>query len=184
MCELVNENSKEISIIKYNAKQRNPWFNSELKDLKRLRDKYYKDYKRYPSNPSFLNKFLEAKLNLQEKIIDVKRNYNSNLVEANKGNTKKLWQIANNLSKIKKEKNGDKINLLDEHGIECSNDTEVAEAFAEHYAEQGSSERLFEKPERQHRVAVEELLSQFRETDETEINKIIPARVMIILVQN
>jgi hypothetical protein len=173
LCELVNENSKEISIIKYSAKQRNPWFNSELKELKRLRDKYYKDYKRYPSNLSFLNKFLEAKLNLQEKIIEVKRNYNSNLVEANKGNTRKMWQIANDLSKIKKKKNEGKIKLLDEHGIELSNDSEVAEAFAEHYAEQGSSERLFEKPERQLRVTAEEPLSQFRETNEVEINKII-----------
>lgn len=89
------DNAKFVSVRKRSVRILKPWMTYELCCRQQFRNKLYKKVKRNPNNLNLRQRFDIYSICLKNDIITQKTNYYHNLFETNKNNTKKQWQIIN-----------------------------------------------------------------------------------------
>lgn len=90
-------NTAEVSKTLNKTSFKKPWFDLELKLLKKQRDKFYKLKLKFPDNQHFHITFTELKKALRLEIQKKKRDYYSSKVSSNIDNPKKLWSCFNEI---------------------------------------------------------------------------------------
>ena len=97
-------------------------------------DRKNKLYHIYIKKPTLENKniYINFKKWVEKRVYVAKRKYYNNLINMYSSNSKKQWQIMNNIINRKKSKN--KINKLKIDGVETSNNVAMAEAFNTYFS--------------------------------------------------
>lgn len=101
----VIDRSKFVSVRKGSVKILKPWMTYELCCRQQFRNALYKKVKRNPNNLIIRRRFDVYSLELKYDMNNQKANYYQNLFGNSKNNTKKQWQIINEVLGSKNKKN-------------------------------------------------------------------------------
>lgn len=113
---------------------KSPWITTELKKMMHLRDRLKVKAVR-SGYPNDWNNFQRARNNANNAIKNAKRSYYLKSFIACDGNSRKTWEIVNEVTGRKSEKAI--INELELEGKKLTDPTEIAEGFNKFFAEIG-----------------------------------------------
>ena len=158
------------------------WFDGEILEEIRKRDKLHKKYKNYKLEEDGVQ-YRSSRNKVQTLINTKKQKYIQNSLEENKRNSKKLWKNLKNLGLPSKIKSNSKINLNIDGKLN-SNDADIADHFNSFFSTLAA--KLVEKlPAASNRFGEKETANhykgknlqnnnfKFQEVDQTNISKIL-----------
>ncbi|XP_030762137.1 uncharacterized protein LOC115886949, partial [Sitophilus oryzae] len=94
-CFLKGTSYRDITM---NVKNNNkPWFNQDIQQAIRANDYYYKKSQLYPNNGYLKQKYQDSKKHLKNIIRNSKNEYFTRKFDQVKGNTRKEWQVLNQI---------------------------------------------------------------------------------------
>ena len=111
-----------------------PWINDSLKYDMKQRTHYFNLFKRNLISANVYNSFRNA---VTKKIRIAKQKYYDKLFDDIKNNIKKTWQTINSILSRKCNKKNQCVRSLVVDGITLSDDTDIAEAFNNHFSTVG-----------------------------------------------
>ena len=97
LCGLVHEYTTTKTRYTKNSKHNQPWFNSELRALKRKLKLYYRLRAQYPLNTQFQNDYRHVRAALRSKVYQTKSKFYSDTFAETIGNPSKMWKLTNQL---------------------------------------------------------------------------------------
>lgn len=112
-----------------------PWFNRQLKQLIKNRDKFYKLQKTYPGNIYFREVFNVYKSLAQKKILHLKKEYYSNAFLVNNANQKKMWSLIREIltNKLQNANNVIPLIELQKDNVLITDNRLVVHEFNKHF---------------------------------------------------
>lgn len=173
---IVQSNTTEKQLRVSSVSFRKPWFTREMKNLKKLRRKFYRLLVRYPHNEFYRSKFIHCKTVLGNLILSEKKSYYSNKFEENLTDPRRTWSTIYDILNLEKKKSNTVWSIFcDGHIIDDK--LEICNAFNRHFCE--ISEQLAEQlpdpnPHYFSRSPTDlQFLDIFEHTNEQEVLEII-----------
>lgn len=175
LVKIINHETKIVPINSTNSNKK-PWFNESHAHLWKLKRHYYKLSQKFPSNPFFKVKFKNFSHYLLVKLREAKKKYFYDLFAKNKSNSRKIWQITNELiNNGKKTKETDTLTLKINDTIIVDKKT-ICKHLVDHFCSVGANPVNINLPhvhEFCNRPVITEILSAFSEVNDTEISDLI-----------
>lgn len=154
-----------------------PWADLRLQKLLRLKKKFDKLRKQFPSNEYFSAKFHELRKYVKKEVDKSKKTYYSSLYKENINNSKKIWQITREILCNKKMQFKSKELELRINGKLTSNSLHVANEINNYFSTVGSLQCVnrpqYECFEFNQRTEPITMLTNFEPTDSEELKEII-----------
>ena len=113
-----------------------PWINNFIKNLIKMRENYYKLFKKNRITPEFFKHYRNF---VSRKIMEAKKTYLTDLLSDIKKNMKKTWNFLNGLIKPNKKRNNIHIKKLLINNASIDNDSDICNALNDHFASVGSN---------------------------------------------
>jgi exonuclease III len=118
LCLHVKNSTEKKTVVEDFRPYQQPWFRNELLPYLRLRDKFYKLKKNYPSNDYFKTQFFYYKHFCAKQIERDKIEFNTEKIRKSVLHPRKLWQEIGRIMHNKKtSKNNSIMALQSDHGI-------------------------------------------------------------------
>lgn len=125
---LANTSKKNV---KYCQNFKEGWFTKELLKIINERNKLYKIYKKNSTNEFLKQKLYDLKRKVRNMVHFNKKKYFENKFKSAEGNSKKIWNIINQL--INSKKVNTKFSLINELGNKITNEYEQSNMFNDHF---------------------------------------------------
>lgn len=172
LIDAVNSNTKFITL-KSSKSQKKPWYDTELKKVGKMRDKFYKLRNNFPSNTIISQKFKTYQRLFRKLIKQKKRDFYEGKFKDHSKNSKMMWKLANEVIYNRSVGGTENLSLIID-GKEITDDKTLAESFNRHFLQAGSSPIPNFAPSKIDRLVPESVnFSKFSHVSSSEIATII-----------
>jgi hypothetical protein len=172
LCNLIKNNTKKITV-PYTFTNRKPWFGLELRELMKIRNKFYKLKKKYPLNNFYNHQFKYYRNILNLKINKSKQGYYEDLVKNFSNKPAKLWNIIYEVINNQKRHYNSQIPDIHFQSKVITDSLEKSNAFNSFFTSVGANIPNNSILHNSRHVTPVNLLSDFEPTTPEEINAII-----------
>lgn len=133
--EILNKSTTKIK--QKNIKKRKEWMTAGLLTSIATRDHIYNELTKNPNDNELKEKYRIYKNKVNNLIKTTKNNYYREKLDKCKNNTKKVWEIVNDITNDQKTKNNT-INKIKVDGNIIENKKQIANEYNKHYSEIGT----------------------------------------------
>lgn len=138
LSNIIKNNTKELTYKINNTESTKPWMTKYIASNIKLRDKFYKMHKNFPSNTFFSEKYYFYQKLVLKSIRNSKRKFFKKEIDTCKNSTKKLWDLIHIVTG-KDKKQHKIISSITVNNKEIINEIEISNAFNKYFVNIGST---------------------------------------------